>query len=483
MKFVSLLIVLGAGFLIYNAVMHALDPLGMKNHGLIAVASVARADDAAANGPLTFSRDVAPIFYKNCIGCHRPGEIGPMSLTDYASARPYAKSIKKAITEKAMPPWDADSSLMKYANDRSLSEKDIATIVKWIDTGAIEGNKAEMPALPKFNDTWAMGEPDFIFETKRDFDVPANNNEIEYQNIVFNTNITEDLYISEWEIRPTERATVHHANLVRSPLPLDDARAGGLVATAVMKGGDYVGSYLPGARPFKYPDGMALRIPKGSSLAIQTHYVGLDKPVKDHMRFGVKFAKGRIDKLVRVVGTDDSNRIQIPPNDPNYSLVGEVTFLYDSILMSSGVHMHLRGKSMTMEAILPDGTKKLVTSIPHYKFNWQSNYQLAEPVFVPKGTKLHVTSVWDNSKGNPNNPNPNVLVKNGPWTQDEMINSWTHVVLADEKLGLKIADGKMVGKFPDAQEKPHPILIQTLPGGGGFKPPANPAPAPSAGGQ
>lgn len=441
--------------------------------GFLALAAVASAADAPK---LTFNKDVAPIFFSNCVSCHRPGEIGQMSLMDYKSVRPWAKSIRKAVADKTMPPWHADSSLVKYLNDRSLNADQIKTILAWVDQGAAEGNPADLPAAPKFVEGWAMGTPDMVFDAKRDFTVPAEGNEIEYQAIPFKVDLKEDLYISQWEIRPKYINSIHHANLVLAPVSLDDAKAGGLVNTAVLKGGDYVGSYLPGSRPLKYPDGMAYRLPAGTSIAIQVHYVGTGKEITDHLQFGVKFAQGRIDKIIQVVGTDDSRFINIPPNDPNWGLIGEIKMLYDVKLISSGAHMHVRGKSYTTEVVRPDGTTQLVTKVPNYHWTWQTNYELAEPVFAPKGSTVRVTSIWDNSKNNPENPDPNITVHQGEWTHNEMINSWCHAYVADEKLGLKLVDGRITGKFDDAQTTPHPRILQTLPGTIAAKPldPARP---------
>ena len=412
----------------------------------------------AADQKPTFTTDVAPIFYSKCVSCHRPGEIAPFSLLDYTTARAWAKSIRKAVHERVMPPWHADSSLVDYKNDPSLSEEDIATILAWVDAGAPQGNPDSLPKPPGFHETWAMGEPDLIFHAERDFAIPALEQEIPYQSIWFKTDISEDLYIQEWEIRPMHRKAVHHANLIRSPERAPHVGIG----TAVSQGGDYIGSYLPGARPFSYPEGTALIIPKGSQIGIQVHYVGQDEPLTDHVMFGVKFAQGRIDKIVRTVGTDDYEMV-IEPGDADFTLDAEVELHYDMTIFSSGAHMHLRGDAYKATAILPNGEETLITSVPNYDFNWQSNYELANPILVPKGTKYHIWARWDNSAANPNNPDPAQKVVYGPWTENEMLTTWSHVVLTHERLGLKVKDGRVIGKFEDASNEPHPFLLQTLP--------------------
>lgn len=441
----------------------------MKFWNLAAIALLlgATATVRAEGEKVTYAKDVAPILNARCVECHRPGEIGPMSLTSYEEVRPWAKSIMKAVHERVMPPWHADSSKVAYSNDRSLSEDQIATIVAWAKQGAPMGDPADLPAAPVFNPTWGMGEPDMIFHATEDFTIRSGEGNIAYQSVYFGPVVEEDLYVTGWEIRPTERSLVHHANLVRAPVQLPEVGIG----QAVLAGGDYIGSYLPGARPMSYPEGTALRIPKGNIIQIQVHYVPTQgEPLTDHLMFGVKLANGRVDKLMRTVGTDEYE-IGIAPNG-TFDMDSEVTLNYDLTLLSSGAHMHLRGSSYTTKAILPDGSEKLITEVPDYDFNWQSNYQLANPVSVPKGTRYFVKAHWDNTANNPRNPAPEQEVVYGEWTENEMLTTWSHAVLTDEKLGLKVENGRLVGKFEDAQETPHPFILQTLPNT--FKKPKGP---------
>ncbi len=428
-------------------------------HLLTAVlASVITLPAFAAKETITYTEDVAPIVYEHCATCHRPGEIAPFSLMDYKTARAWGKSIKKAVHARTMPPWHADSEKTEFANDRSLSQDEIDTLVAWVDQGAKQGDPAKMPEPPQFNDTWSMGEPDFIFHGTRDFDIPPLEQEIKYQSIHLGPALEEDMYISAWEIRHTAREAVHHANLVRSPKVLEHVGIGGAVQT----GGDYIGSYLPGARPFGYPEGSALILPKGNTIQIQVHYVGQEEPITDHVMFGVKYAQGRVDKILRTIGTDN-NDIEIAPNDPNYTKRAEVKLMFPLTLFSSGAHMHLRGSGYTASAIFPDGSEHLIADVPRYDFNWQVNYELAKPLEMPEGTTYRIDATWDNSENNPLNPDPSAKVTYGLWTENEMLTTWSHVVLTDEKLGLKVKDGRVVGTFDDRIDKPHPFVLQTMP--------------------
>lgn len=432
-------------------------PLGLSLALALAVAPLAAGEDAAV---VTFNRDVAPILFARCAECHRPGEIAPMSLLSYDDARPWAKTLRRVVAERSMPPWHADSSRVAYKNDRSLSQEEIDTIVRWVNQGARRGNPQDLPPTPQFTEGWQLGPPDRVFRAKKGFVIPDTEEEIPYQSVTFHVDVEEDLYLRAWEIRPQVLKAVHHANLVRSPVPLEGQDV--TIAEVLFKGGDYIGSYLPGHSYEVYPEGMAYRMPKGSQLGIQVHYVSVGEEIEDEIVFGVYYSQGRVDKLVRVVGTD-YRAINIPPHKADYTVVDEVTLLYDVYALSSGIHMHLRGKSYTMEGVAPDGTVTLLADVPNYDFNWQSTYRLAEPRFLPRDSKLRVTSVWDNSAANRYNPDPDSWVRYGPWTDDEMVNSWSHVVLAEEKLGLRVVDGVEVGRFDDAQESSQPFLLQSLP--------------------
>ncbi len=412
----------------------------------------------AAKEAVTYSEHVAPIVYEHCATCHRPGEIAPFSLMDYKSARAWGKAIKKAVHARTMPPWHADSEKTHFANDRSLSQDEIDTLIAWVDQGAKQGDPGKMPEPPEFNDTWAMGEPDFIFHGETDFEVPPLEQEIRYQSIHLGPTLEEDMYIAAWEIRHTAREAVHHANLIRSPKKLKNVGIGGAVQT----GGDYIGSYLPGARPFAYPDGSAVILPKGNTIQIQVHYVGQEEPITDHVMFGVKYAQGRVDHILRTIGTDN-NDIEIAPNDPKYMKRAEVELMYPLTVFSSGAHMHLRGSGYTASLVFPDGSEKLIADVPRYDFNWQVNYELANPIEVPKGAKYRIDATWDNSENNPLNPDPSAKVTYGPWTENEMLTTWSHAIVTDEKLGLKVKDGRVVGVFEDRIDKPHPFILQTMP--------------------
>jgi mono/diheme cytochrome c family protein len=432
---------------------------------LVGAAPVARADDAPSASAPTWSEHVAPIVFDNCVGCHRPGEIGPFSLLSYRDARPWAKSIREAVANRSMPPWHADSSKVEYRNDRSLAQDQIDAIVAWVDAGAPMGDPAAAPPSPEIASDWVMGDPDMIFHATRRMTLPANatDREIGYQYFIFDTSqLTEDLYIRGWEIRDQETGLIHHANLVMGPQPFEEGSEN-IFAKVAVPGGDYVGSYIPGCRPMMYPEGTAYKLPAGYHMAIQVHYIGKEHEAVASPMFGIRLAEGRIDKRVRVVGLINvDNDLNIPPNEPDYKLGAEADLLFDTLILSSGAHMHLRGWSFNQTAILPDGAEQLVTDVPRYDFNWQSTYWRKEPLFAPKGSRIRSIAHYNNTSANPNVDDPDATVTRGSWTEDEMLNAWSHCVLADENLGLDVKNGRVVGKFPDAQQKGHPMLLQKI---------------------
>ena len=408
--------------------------------------------------PITYSDDIAPVFYKKCAACHSPGQIGPFSVLDYKSVRPWAKSIAKQVEQRRMPPWGADVSKTEFTNDRSLYDEEIDLIVRWVSQGAKEGDRSKLPIAPKLSSGWAIGEPDLVFEVEEGFTVPAYEREIPYQDVYFAPKLEDDLYISAWELRPSNRKVVHHANVVFAQHKLDPVGIG----AALVAGGDILGGFLPGSEPYFYPEGTALKIPKGSVMQLAAHYVGTDETVTASPQFGVRFAKGRIDKLIRTVGTAEW-QIEIEPHEPHWEMNSVVSLAYPLTILTSGAHMHYRGWSYTTTAVLPDGTEQLIADVPRYDFNWQMTYELANPVEVPNETKYHVRAVWNNSSSNPNNPVPEKKAVYGLWTENEMLQTWSHVVLTEEKLGLEVKDGRMVGRFPDAEDKAHPRILQSFP--------------------
>ncbi|HKA23045.1 MAG TPA: thiol-disulfide isomerase [Blastocatellia bacterium] len=380
---------------------------------------------------LTFSKDIAPIFYNNCIGCHRPGEIAPMSLMTYKEVRPWAKAIREKVANRDMPPWHPDAKYGQWANDLRLSQKDVDAVVAWVDGGAVEGNAKDLPPMPKLTTGWQIGQPDIIFQMPTEFTVPAEGS-VPYQHFTVPTNFKEDRYVQALEARAGNLSVVHHIVMyVRDPA--EQARARGQNRKFNIADG-ILGALSPGETPFIAKPGQAKLIKAGSQLVFQMHYTPNGTETKDRSVVGLIFAKGPVDKIVQSKAAFDT-RFAIPPGAQNYEVKAEYEFEEDSHIISLMPHMHLRGKDIIYRAIYPDGRSEILLSVPKYNFAWQVYYYPLKPIAAPKGTRLEAVAHFDNSTKNPRNPDPNREVRFGEQTWDEMMNGFFDYTLDNQKLG------------------------------------------------
>jgi hypothetical protein len=385
---------------------------------------------------ITYHRDVLPILQKRCQGCHRPGEAAPMSFLTYKDARPWAKAMREAVTTRKMPPWFADPQHGKFANDRSLSQPEIDTLVAWAENGAKEGDKKHAPKPLEWVEGWQIGKPDQIFEMPTEFEVPASGT-IEYQHFILPTGFTEDRWISAIEARPGNRALLHHAVVfVRPPQSkwIREAKPG----AAFVPGRDWrvgvtlldevLDTYVPGAIPHKLEPGQAKMIPAGSDLVFQLHYTANGKAGTDRSRIGVIFAKEPPKERVYTINISNS-RFTIPPGAPAHPVEGRMMFRENARLVGLSPHMHLRGRSMMFTAVFPDGEKKVLLDVPRYDFSWQLYYYVAEQMPLPKGTRVEVVATFDNSPNNPRNPDATKEVRWGDQSWQEMMVGFMDVAI------------------------------------------------------
>jgi hypothetical protein len=421
----------------------------------------------SALSEVTFSKDVAPIFYKKCVSCHHPGDIAPMSLLTYGIARPWASAIRQAVLTKRMPPWHADPHYGHFENDPSLSEAEIELIRAWVDQGAKEGNPNGLPAAPPFVDGWRIGRPDVVFSMPSEYIVKADASD-DYQNFTVPTHFQQDVWVTAVELKPGNRRVVHHAHAyvappkspqngaaftpslfdrftfkegsvrhIRPGTPVvDDAcrdiGEGGLPDQKFHEEAEELTTFVPGRSPEVYPPGYARMIPAGSMITFQIHYAkGTGKEEKDRSSVGFILAKDPPKKVLRRLDMD-AYLFKIPAGASNH----EVTFCYDfkenARLLAFTPHMHFRGKDMKWELMRPDATKETLLSIPRYDFNWQIEYKLKDPVAAPKGSRLIVTAHFDNSVNNPFNPDATKTIRWGEPTSEEMAASWILYDLPEE---------------------------------------------------
>jgi mono/diheme cytochrome c family protein len=365
-------------------------------------------------GKITFHKDVEPIFQRRCVDCHRPHEIGPFSLLKYDKARSSAKQIKDVVVQRRMPPWHADPKVGEWKNDRHLSPQEIGTIAAWVDAGAPEGDAKDAPPAPKFPEGWHIGTPDASWSIPRKEHVPAEGT-VPYRNLFVPTLLKEDKWVQAVEVRPGARQVVHHV-LVFVIYPLnrlkEQPKIDGL--------NGYVGIFVPGEGPTTYPQGMGKYVPAGATLVFQIHYTTNGEAADDQTQIGFIWAKSKPAQEV-ITHSVSNQRIRIPAEAPDHPEEAAFTFPCDARILSFLPHMHVRGKAFKYVAISPEGTEEVLLDVPRYDFNWQTCYRLKEPKTVTKGTTIRAYALFDNSRGNPANPDPTKEVRWGQQTWEEML--------------------------------------------------------------
>ena len=445
----------------------ALVAVGWLSIGTVGVAGQSAATySGPATGPApTFTKDVAPILYKNCVSCHRPGESAPMSLISYHDVRPYASAIRRRVLTREMPPWTADPHYGHFRDDRRLSDDEVRTLVKWVDGGSREGDTTALPAPPKFEDGWQIGKPDEIFEMPVAFEIPASG-EVQYQYFEVPTNFKQDMWVQAVEARYGDPAHVHH--LIVSVIPPEDRRArldsaiqiksinlpGQDVnirqrnATCATCPGRQTGlteeqaasQRRTGAVPLVnkalgedapvFPEGTGRLIPAGSTLLFQMHYTANGDVGHDRSKVGMIFAKHPLQQLHQTAISN--NQFVLPAGATNYQVEAEGTFTEDVTVWSVHGHMHLRGKDIQYDVTYPDGRTETVFRIPKWDFAWQQEFWLDKPLHLPKGSKIHVTAHFDNSASNIFNPDPRRSITWGDQVWEEMMGGFVQYTVVNE---------------------------------------------------
>jgi hypothetical protein len=355
-----------------------------------------------------------------------------MPLLTYRQTRPWARAIREAVLLKKMPPWFAEPGYGPFSNDRTLTKEEIHTLVRWADAGAPEGDPKDSPRLRQWIDDWNIPKPDQVLQMPAPFPLPASG-DVEYQYIVIPTGLQQDKWVEMAELRPGSPAVVHHAVVyIREPgsIWLQDAKPGvpyvppGRTPRERLLNGsttsDILLVYAPGNVPERWPQGCAKLIKAGSDLVFQMHYTPNGHALSDQTRMGLIFARSLPDRRVITLQLG-SDRFVIPPGHPDYRVAAWGTLPNDAMLLSLFPHMHLRGKSFEYNLVEPGGRRRTLLRVSPYNFYWQLSYRLAQPLTLPAGTKLECVATFDNSRNNPNNPDPDDAVRFGPQSWEEMM--------------------------------------------------------------
>lgn len=392
----------------------------------------------------TFNEHIAPIIHKNCTGCHRPGQSGPFSLISYKDVRKRSGTIEEVLLDRYMPPWKLVNENIHFANDRRLSDKEIELFSAWVEADTPEGDAEKKPTPPEFPSTWYLGKPDMVITMKGTFEVPAEGRDI-YRSFLFPLQLPEDKWVKAVELRPKAKSSVHHALFFidsSGQARNDDGRdgkagfkgmsflrgqfrGGGDPVSGAFGGSSGLGGHVPGATPAKLPGDLAMFLPKGSDIVMQTHFHPSGKKEVEQAELALYFTDKAPEKnlapiqLPPVFGR--TARIDIPAGEKNYLVEDSMTLPVPVEAVLVGGHAHYICRTMKMTATLPEGKVITLMDIQDWDLDWQDRYQFKKPITLPAGTVLKTKITYDNSAGNPENPfSPPQRIKWGQESTDEM---------------------------------------------------------------
>jgi len=386
---------------------------------------------------ISYAKEIAPMLIDNCVSCHRPGGIGPWAMTEYKLVQGFAPMIREVVRTQRMPPWHADPHYGQFDNDRSLTAAQKQRLVHWVEAGAPRGEGPD--PLAQFEHDWpewALGEPDLIIDIPG-HEVPATGT-VPYQYQRVSNPHDEDVWVRAVEILPGDRKALHH---VITSFGVPDANG-----RVNRRRSESLGGYVPGAVAEQFPDGTGTFLPANAQFTFQMHYTAYGRPATDNSRLGIYFHK---QKPAHELGSMIllNNDIKIPAHSNGHTETATRTARTDMLVYGLLPHAHFRGKTMEFRAIYANGQEEVLLSVPHYDFNWQTDYNLSEPKFLPAGTKLVHTTSWDNSATNPANPDPTREVPWGEQSWDEMLFGavrW-RAVQPEEKVALERAAAPAAG--------------------------------------
>jgi hypothetical protein len=364
-----------------------------------------------------YAKDVAPILKEKCTQCHVQGGIAPFAMNSYQIVQGFAPMIKEVLMTKRMPPAQVDPHVNRFQNANYISNSELQTLVHWVSAGAPRGTAKKDPLadVKPLKDEWQLGPPDYIVEVPA-YTVPATG-VIDYFNHVIDLPFNEDMYVRAVQFIPGDTRVLHHLLSYMSTPNFDRSKA---VSEENVR--DFLEGYAPGKTDAtQFPQGTGVFVPKGNVLVMQMHYTTMGKEVVDKTRVGLYFHKTPPKhKYLTYPISNGGQSLQIPAGEQEYRLNGSFVFKDDTMVYALRPHMHYRGRAFRFTAVYPDGTREVLMNVPNYNFAWQPTYRLNEPKLLPAGSRVITDGVYDNSKWNSWNPDPNVVAKGGPQSWDEM---------------------------------------------------------------
>jgi peroxiredoxin len=374
--------------------------------------------------PVSYAKEIVPILEAKCVGCHSPGNIGPWSMTSYRKVKGMSSMIEEVLLARRMPPWDADPHFGKFANDASLSVAQTQTLLRWVAQGAPRGDGADPLETLKTEpaDEWPLGKPDIVLRLAEPQQVPATGT-LEYRHIEVLAGNTNEGWVGAVYVKPGNKKVLHHtiARLKeggeKDNLGMDEMFAG----------------WAPGATQGWFPEGGGKFLPKHAKFDLELHYTTCGSAQTDDTEVGLYLLKEKPAARFESVPVVNY-QFEIKPGDADSQAQGLYCFPQDATLHSVTPHMHVRGRWMKFELLLPDGRRETIASVPRYDFNWQQTYALAKPRKIPAGTWVMLTGGYDNSARNPGNPDPTKTVHWGEQSWDEMFLGWYNVTWDPPKM-------------------------------------------------
>ncbi|MDT8429797.1 MAG: redoxin domain-containing protein [Pseudomonadales bacterium] len=382
-----------------------------------------------ALGQISYARTIAPLLAEKCASCHREGGIAPWAMSSHQMVQGFSPMIREVILTKRMPPWHADPEVNSFKHDLSLSADEARKLVHWIDTGAARGEGEDpLLAIKAVTTEWEMGEPDLIVELP-EFPVPATG-VLDYQFFEVKNPLDRDVWVKAVQIAPGDRQVVHHAIATFGETSAMGERVGSgesLLQAQLM-------TFVPGNETYEYPENTGVFIPQGSSFFTQMHYTTYGQETVDKTRIGLYFSEEEPQYMLQHYSILDQT-LHIPAGAAAHEEAAYYQFQRDAVIYSLFPHAHYRGRSSQFSLVYPDGSERLVLSVPNYDFNWQRYFQFEEPLEVPAGTKVIHSTVYDNSSANLSNPDPTVSVRFGEQTWEEMLYGGISFRYADARPG------------------------------------------------